>query len=202
MRGGPTPLNCHFSAPDDSGFVNFDEEVAKAKEMWIAGLTLRSLTRQFADVLHSRVKQGLRLRLLIMHPDLGPDSNVLRATQAWIRSREPSVAELVADIEDSTRAFSKLKKAAPDPSQIVVRGHKRIMSFGLSIADPTSGFGQARINLYLFGGGVADSDTPWLGQRHPALFVSSASGPEGAPYKLLVNHFNRLWDAAEGDNLA
>ncbi len=119
---------------------SIENELAKAKNIGLMGVTLSRTLRDYLPVLENQLRVGAKVRIIIMDPDsTAPDQAVLRSK--GVRNREFFV--------DSLRPSLERVGALANYSQSIELGLLPYKpAFGLVLIDPDEPYGRIIVEMY------------------------------------------------------
>lgn len=157
----------------------YDDELAAAEQIFIAGVTLSRTVRTYLGIFEERLKAGASIRLII----IDPQSNVVE--QAALRSFGVTDARYYPNRIRPTLDIFKILASLPNlKGSLELSLLPFLPSFGLIMIDPDKTEGKIYVEIY----------------QHKSVALNPAfvleRGSEPTWYDFFREQFDLLWDSA------
>lgn len=119
---------------------DFRDNLQAASEVWIVGVTLRGIVKNYYGLMEQKLRQGHQLRVLLVHPE---GSAVETAVDRIYAPSSRNTAKKGLDIRDDLQALCELRLIAP--GNLDLRTIQNPMTFGAVCLNASTAIG----TLYL-----------------------------------------------------
>jgi len=167
---------------NDPDYENLDTYSKGAEEILIAGTTLNPLATEFKEFLEEQVRNGTRIKLLLIDPEeIGPDSDLMRKI-AEHQGPERSANDIFQEITASLTAFRELREKGD--KQVEIKAIRGLPTDTVTMINPGRAHGKIRVELRPY---------KMRQELRPGFELTS----EHRLYDLLYQQYMRLWDEAK-----